>query len=62
MSSAPVQPHQRIQYLDVVRGFAITGVLIAYVFWNLGTAPAATYTRFDKILDEAGFFLIDSKC
>jgi len=62
MSSAPVQPHQRIQYLDVLRGFAITGVLLAYVFWNLGTAPESTYTAFDRGLDKTLLFLVDSKC
>lgn len=62
MSSAPVQLNQRIQYLDVLRGIAISGVLFAYVFWNLGTEPTANWTAFDKILDQAGFLLIDSKC
>ena len=62
MPSAPVQPKQRIQYLDVLRGFAITGVLLAYVFWNLGTAPESTYTTFDRALDRTFSFLIDSKC
>jgi uncharacterized protein len=62
MPSAPVQPHQRIQYLDVVRGFAITGVLLAYVFWNLGNVPESSYTSFDKGLDKTLSFLIDSKC
>lgn len=62
MSSAPVQLHQRIQYLDVLRGFAISGVLFAYVFWNLGTESSSTYTTFDRILDQVGNFLIDSKC
>jgi uncharacterized protein len=61
MSSA-VQPKERIQYLDIIRGFAITGVLFAYVFWNLGTAPSSTYTAFDNIINGAGSFLIDSKC
>jgi len=61
MSSA-VQPGQRIQYLDIIRGFAITGVLFAYVFWNLGTEPASTYTVFDNVINEAGYYLIDSKC
>jgi uncharacterized protein len=46
----------------VLRGFAITGVLFAYVFWNLGTEPSSTYTTFDNILDQVGYFLIDSKC
>src|SRR5437762_12117903 len=62
MLSIPVQPRQRIQYLDIVRGFAITGVLFAYVFWSLGTEPSSTYTTFDNIIDQAGYFLVDSKC
>ena len=62
MLPAPVQLNQRIQYLDVLRGIAISGVLFAYVFWNLGTEPTASWTAFDKILDQAGFLLIDSKC
>src|SRR5215510_8534534 len=61
MLSAPVQPGQRIQYLDILRGFAITGVLFAYVFWNLGTEPKTAWTAFDKIINEAGYFLVDSK-
>jgi uncharacterized protein len=61
MSSA-VRPKERIQYLDIIRGFAISGVLFAYVFWNLGTAPSSTYTLFDNFLDQAGYYLIDSKC
>src|SRR5882724_2329264 len=62
MPSAPVLPRQRIQYLDVIRGFAITGVLFAYVFWNLGTLPESTYTSFEKGLDKTLSFLVDSKC
>ena len=62
MPSAPVQPQQRIQYLDVIRGFAITGVLFAYVFWNLGALPESTYTSFEKSLNSILSFLIDSKC
>ncbi len=62
MSSAPVQLNQRIHYLDVLRGIAISGVLFAFAFWNLGTEPKETWTSFDKILNEVGSFLIDSKC
>ena len=62
MSSAPVQLTQRIQYLDILRGIAISGVLFAFVFWNLGTEPTSNWTGFDKILDQVGGFLIDSKC
>ena len=62
MSSAPVQFNQRIQYLDILRGIAISGVLFAFAFWNLGTEPKANWTTLDKLLDQAGAFLIDSKC
>jgi uncharacterized protein len=62
MSSAPVQLNQRIHYLDVLRGIAISGVLFAFAFWNLGTEPKESWTSFDKILDQVGGFLIDSKC
>ena len=62
MSSAPVQSNQRIQYLDILRGIAISGVLFAFAFWNLGTEPKANWTTLDKLLDQAGAFLIDSKC
>ena len=62
MSSAPVQLNQRIQYLDILRGIAISGVLFAFVFWNLGTEPKVNWTTLDKLLDQAGAFLIDSKC
>src|SRR4029078_13468687 len=62
MSSAPVQLNQRIQYLDVLRGIAISGVLFAFAFWNLGTEPKEAWTSFDKIIDQIGGFLIDSKC
>lgn len=62
MPSTPVQLNQRIQYLDVLRGIAISGVLFAFAFWNLGTEPTSNWTRFDKILDQVGLFLVDSKC
>jgi len=62
MNPAPVQSSQRIHYLDVVRGFAITGVLIAFISWNLGTAPESVYTSFDITLDKVLVFLVDSKC
>jgi uncharacterized protein len=60
--SSPIQLNQRIKYLDVLRGFAIIGVLFAYISWNLGTEPESTYTSFDKIIDQLGNFFIDSKC
>lgn len=60
--TAPVSTSQRLHLLDVIRGFAISGVLLAYVFWNLGNAPQATYSTFDKIIDFIAAFLIDTKC
>src|SRR5678816_3498064 len=36
--------------------------LLAYAFWNLGTAPESGWTHFDKGLDEVFGFLVDSKC
>lgn len=62
MSSTPVQPRERIQYLDVLRGFAISGVLLAYIFWNLGTVPESGYSAFDSIINKTLVFLVDSKC
>ncbi|MGZ3951600.1 MAG: DUF418 domain-containing protein [Flavisolibacter sp.] len=62
MPSAPVLPQQRIHYLDVVRGIAISGVLLAYVFWNLGTAPESSFSAFDRLVDKTFVFLVDSKC
>ena len=62
MTTAPVLPKQRTAFPDVIRGLAISGVLYAYVFWNLGNAPASRYTAFDSFLDAAGSFLLDSKC
>jgi hypothetical protein len=43
----PVQPGERILVLDVLRGFALFGVLLAYALWNLGGPPATTYSQAD---------------
>lgn len=57
----PMRPDERIAALDVIRGFAMFGVLLAYCLWSLGTAPAETYSRFDDTLDVALSFLVDGK-
>ena len=57
----PIRPGERILALDVLRGFAMLGVLIAYCLWNLGTAPPETFSRIDKALDEVAGFVIDGK-
>jgi uncharacterized membrane protein YeiB len=44
-SLQPVQPGERILALDVLRGFAMLGVLLAYAIWNLGNPPEQTYIQ-----------------
>jgi uncharacterized membrane protein YeiB len=39
----PVQSGEREPALDVLRGFALFGVLIAYALWNLGSPVEETY-------------------
>src|SRR4051812_1822338 len=57
----PTAPGERILALDVLRGFAMFGVLIAYCMWSLGTAPEESYSAFDKGLDQALSFTVDGK-
>ncbi len=61
MSISPVSSNDRLPFLDVLRGFSITGVLLAYILWNLGNAPASTYTAFDNILNTSALFIVDQK-
>lgn len=58
----PVLPHERIPALDVVRGFALFGVLLAYALWNLGGPPEDTYSNVDRMLNWMLSALIDTKC
>ena len=48
----PVSSRERILALDVFRGFAMLGVLIAYTMWSLGTAPAESWSALDRKLDD----------
>jgi len=57
----PVSPGERILALDVLRGFAMFGVLLAYCLWNLGNAPEESYTPLDIKLDAVASFLVDGK-
>ena len=57
----PVPPSERILALDVVRGFALFGVLLAYALWNLGVPPEQTYSQVDRILEWTLTALVDSK-
>jgi uncharacterized protein len=57
----PVGPGERIPELDVLRGLALFGVLLAYALWSLGSPPAETYSQANRLLDSALTALVDSK-
>src|SRR5688572_9853505 len=57
----PVLPSERIPALDVLRGFALFGVLLAYTLWNLGSPPEQTYSQVDRILNQVLVALVDTK-
>ena len=60
-AAEPIRPGERILALDVLRGFAMFGVLLAYCLWSLGTAPPETYGPLDARLDAVASFLVDGK-
>jgi|SRR5215203_3718512 len=60
-SLAPTSPDERIPALDIIRGFALLGVLLAYTLWNLGNPSEHTYSRMDRLLDTVLTALIDTK-
>ena len=57
----PVQAGERIPALDVLRGFALFGVLVAYALWSLGSPPEDTYGQTDRILNWVLTALVDTK-
>ena len=59
--SQPVIASERILALDVLRGFAMFGVLLAYCMWSLGTAPEESWTKLDKALGALVNFAVDGK-
>ncbi len=59
--SQPVQASERILGLDVLRGFAMFGVLLAYCMWSLGTAPEESWTSLDKGIGTFVNFAVDGK-
>ena len=62
ISLRPVQPGERIYSLDVIRGFAMLGVLLAFTLWNLGSPPSSTFTQADRIINELLAIFVDTKC
>lgn len=57
----PVAQRERILALDVLRGFAMFGVLIAYTMWSLGTAPDESWSPLDSRLGDLVNFFVDGK-
>ena len=60
-SLEPVLPGERSAELDVIRGFALFGVLLAYTVWNLGAPPEQTWSATDRALNPVLAFAVDSK-
>ena len=63
-TATPVRPlsaAERLPLVDVLRGVAILGVLVAYTLWNLGSPPSETWSRADRIVDRVGDILVDGK-
>jgi uncharacterized protein len=57
----PTLQSNRDYFLDVWRGFAITGVLFAYIIWNLGNLPEQNWTAADKAIAWFTGAMIDGK-
>jgi uncharacterized protein len=60
-TQGPVPPAERIVALDVFRGFAMFGVLVAYCVWSLGTLPSELFTPLDRALEPLVGFAVDGK-
>src|SRR5215213_563847 len=57
----PVSPGERIFALDLIRGFALFGVLLAYALWNLGSPGKETYSQSEIILNWVLEIMFDTK-
>ena len=57
----PLSGAERLALVDVLRGVAILGVLLAYTLWSLGSPPSATWSRTDVVIDTLGSYLVDTK-
>jgi uncharacterized protein len=60
-NTQPVTRRERILALDVFRGFAMFGVLLAYCMWSLGTAPDDQWSRADNWLGDFFHYAGDGK-
>jgi uncharacterized protein len=57
----PLNPANRLALVDVLRGVAILGVLVAYTMWNLGGPPSNTWTAAERVVDTTLGILVDAK-
>ena len=57
----PVPPGERIVALDVIRGFAMFGVLVAYGVWSLGNLPPESFRPVDHVVAGVAGFAVDGK-
>src|SRR5436190_22160728 len=57
----PISGRERILALDVLRGFGMVGVLVAYTMWSLGTAPEQSWSALDRRLNVLGTYAVDGK-
>jgi uncharacterized protein len=57
----PLAPSERLPLVDVLRGVAILGVLVAYTFWNLGSPPPESWRPVERWLDVVTETLVDGK-
>jgi uncharacterized membrane protein YeiB len=55
----PVSQNERILALDVMRCFALFGVLLAYALWNLGNPPEQSHTQINIVLNTVLTALVD---
>ena len=57
----PITASERNVALDILRGFALFGVLVAYALLSLGSPLEQTYSEVDRILDRVLTALVDTK-
>src|SRR5215203_2683574 len=57
----PVPVTERIFALDVLRGFAILGVLVAYTLWSFGGPSSEAYGTADTVIEFVLGIMVDSK-
>ena len=60
--ATPVQTHERVQFVDILRGFAVLGILIANMFSYSGASyEPQGLAGFDRILVATIRFLVEAK-